>query len=142
MATPVLQVYNFFLAKVKDYSFIQLNNDGKLDGILYQNLISATVRFTNCNKSLDIDELSQEFSANLSIDEKEILSMLMLSNYVSGKVLSVENLEQVLSERDYSMKSQANHLSQLLALKKEIQSEVSQLLNSYSLKNNGLEDFD
>lgn len=142
MATPVLQVYNFFLAKVKDYSFIQLNNDGKLDGILYQNLISATVRFTNCNKSLDIDELSQEFSSNLSIDEKEILSMLMLSNYVSGKVLSVENLEQVLSERDYSMKSQANHLSQLLALKKEIQSEVSQLLNSYSLKNNGLEDFD
>lgn len=141
MATPLTEVYNFFLSKVENYSFVKLNEQGKLEAVLYTYLIPSIVRFTNCNTSLEVDEATQSFVADLSIDEKEILATFMLLNYLTSKTTDIKNLQLVLSERDYAMKSQANHLTSLISLKKDIQSEVSQLLNSYSIKS-GLEDFD
>lgn len=141
MGTPLTDVYNFFLSKVKNYSFITLNTQGKLESVLFSYLTGAVVRFTNCNTPLDINSVVGEFTNELTVEEKEILSTIMLLNYITGKIMSDENLDQILSERDYAMRSQANHLSQLISLKSQIQSEVSQLLNSYSLRL-GLKDFD
>lgn len=140
MATPLNDVYNFFLSKVENYSFLKLNEQGKLEAVLYTYLIPSIVRFTNCNTSLVVNEEIQSFEADLTIDEKEILATIMLLNYLTGKTTDIKNLQLILSERDYTVKSQANHLTSLIALRKEVQSEVSQLLNSYSLKS-GLEDF-
>lgn len=139
MSTPLNEVYQYFLSKVTDYSYIDLNSTGDLEPVLFNHLRSSIVRFTNCNKDLSVDELNQEFVSDLDLDEKEILATGMVLNYVSGKILTVKNMEQMLSEREYRSYSQANHLSQLLSLKNNVQSEISQLLNSYSLKN-GLEE--
>jgi hypothetical protein len=133
MSTPLTEVYDFFLSKVTDYSFIKLNEDGDLDDILYNHLRSAIVRFTNCNKVLTVDEITKSFNVDLTLTEKEILSTIMVSSYVSGKILTVKNMEQMLSEREYRNYSQANHLKEMLSLKASIQSDINDLLNSYSL---------
>lgn len=133
MATPFTEVYSFFLSKVTDYSFIQLNSTGDLDDILFNHLRSAIVRFTNCNQDLTVDLVNQQFNVDLSLSEKEILSQIMVLSYVSGKILTVKNMEQMLSEREYRNYSQANHLKEMLSLKSSLQLEISDLLNSYSL---------
>lgn len=139
MATPLKEVYDFFLSKVTDYSFINLEEEGVLDDILLQHLRSAIIRFNSCTKDLSINIANQEIASNLNDNEKEILSTLMVLNYISGKVLDVKNTQPVLTDKEYVRYSSANHLDKLTNVKKDIQSEASHLMSEYSLKN-GLDD--
>jgi hypothetical protein len=41
-------------------------------------------------------------------------------------------MEQILSDKEYKIYSTANHLSQLINLKKELNLEASNLMTSYS----------
>jgi DNA-binding transcriptional regulator YbjK len=135
MATPLTDIYDFFLSKVSDYSFIRLNNTGDLEAVLYKYLRSAVVKFVNCNKDLTIDEVNQQFVSDLDMDEKEILATLMAVEYVSNQILNEKNMKQVISDKDYKIHSQANHLQELLKIKKDLVLEASQLMSDYSLKN-------
>lgn len=141
MATPLTEVYDFFLTKVTDYSFIDLNQSGDLEDVLFKHLRGSVVRFTACTKDLTVDTSTQTFISDLDDYEKEIIATLMTISYVSNKILNVKNMEQILSDKEYQIYSTANHLSQLLKLKKELQLEVSHLMTSYSLAN-GLEGLD
>lgn len=139
MATPFSEVYDYFLSKVTDYEFIRLNNSGDLEEVLFKSLRSSTIKFTNCNKSLEFDKVNQVFNEDLDIFELEILATLMVVEYVSGKILDVKNMEQFLSDKDYQIRSQANHLKELKQLKQDMNLEASQLMSSYNLRD-GLED--
>ncbi|ALA47841.1 hypothetical protein ABE137_12665 [Brevibacillus laterosporus] len=134
MATPLTEIYDSFLSKVTDYSFLKLNEEGVLEEVLFKHLRASIVRFTNCTKELLVDEASQSFTLDLDPFEIEMLATLMTLSYVSGKILNVKNTEQILSDKDYKIYSTANFLSQLIALKQELQSESSHLMNAYSLK--------
>lgn len=138
MATPLTDVYDFFLTKVSDYSFVELNKSGDLEAVLFKHLRGSVVRFTACTKDLTIDTSTQSFVSDLDDYEKEIISTLMTISYVSNKILNVKNMEQILTDKEYHIYSTANHLSNLIKLKKELQSEASHLMTSYSLIN-GLE---
>jgi|HigsolmetaGSP11D_1036233.scaffolds.fasta_scaffold07301_2 hypothetical protein len=132
MATPLTEVYDFFLTKVQDYSFIQLNESGDLEAYLLKHLRSAIVRFTSSVKDLTIDTTTQSFIEDLTDFEKEILATLMTISYVSSQITHVKNMEQILSDKEYKIYSTANHLSQLVALKRELDKEVSNLMVTYS----------
>lgn len=139
MATPLSEVYDFFLTKVTDYSFLSLNETGDLESVLYKHLRSAIVRFTSTTKDLTVDTKAQEFTATLDDFEKEILATLMSISYVSSKITHIKNLEQVLSDKEYKIYSTANHLAQLVALRKEMNLEASNLMVAYSYRA-GLDD--
>lgn len=141
MATPLTEVYDFFLVKVTDYSFIQLNETGDLESVLYKHLRNAIVRFTNSNKDLTVDQKTQSFASDLNDFEKEILATLMTVSYVTTKITHVKNMEQIISDKEYKIYSTANHLSQLLNLKRELNLEASNLMISYSYQV-GLDDLD
>lgn len=132
MATPLSEVYDFFLTKVTDYNFIKLNESGDLEDVLYKHLRSSIVRFTSTNKDLSVDLKSQEFVSDLDDFEKEILATLMTISYVTGKITHVKNMEQILSDKEYKIYSTSNHLSQLQNLKRELNLEASNLMTSYS----------
>lgn len=140
MATPLNEIYNNFLSKTTDYSFIRLNEEGLLDEILLSYLKSSIVRFTNCDKDLTIDTTNESFNVDLTFEEIEILSTIMLLMYVNGKIANVKNMEQIMTEPEFKMYSQANHLKELLSLKSTVELDVSELKNIYSLRK-GLEDF-
>ncbi|TVX86072.1 hypothetical protein [Paenibacillus agilis] len=141
MTTPLSEVYDFFLTKVTDYSFISLNETGDLESVLYKHLRSAIVRFTGSAKDLTVDKREQQFLSTLDDFEKEILATLMTISYTSGKVTHIKNMEQILSDKEYKIYSTANHLSQLLSLKKDLNLEASNLMVSYSYRN-GLDDLE
>lgn len=132
MSTPLTDVYDFFLTKVTDYTFLSLNESGNLEEVLYKHLRSAIVRFTSASKSLETNKRDQCFISTLSDFEKEILATLMVISYVSGKINHIKNLEQILSDKEYKIYSTANHLSQLLNLKEDLNLEASHLMTSYS----------
>jgi hypothetical protein len=138
MATPLAEVYDFFLTKVTDYSFIKLNETGDLEPILYKHLRSSVVKFTSCTKDLKIT--TNAFVSDLDDFEKEVLATLMTISYVSGKVTHVKNMEQILTDKEYAKYSTANHLKQLIDLKKDLNLEASSLMTAYSMRL-GLGDF-
>lgn len=143
MATPLTGIYNMFLNKVKDYSFLRLNESGDLEHLLNDYLRGAIVRFSNCTKELTINTTDGVIVArednreqDLNIYELEILTTFMVLIYSTNKITSVENMEIILTKSEYYTYSQANHLDALLKVKKELQKDVSHLMNIYSLRYN------
>lgn len=134
MATPLQNIYNSFLYKVKDYDFIRLNNDGELEGLLRDFLNTAIVKFSNCEKDLSINEEDKSFKEDLSLDEIEILVKMMVFSYVDRRIVDIKNMSLVMSEPDFKLYSQANHLDKLTNLSKKLDRDISELKNIYSLK--------
>lgn len=141
MATPLNVIYNMFLKKIKDYSFIRLNETGDLEDLLNEYIRGAIVRFSNCTKELTINEGSgvivgkiNNKEEDLNTFELEILVTFMVLIYSTNKITSVENMEMELTKAEYYMYSQANHIFALIDLTKLLQSDVSHLMNLYSLR--------
>lgn len=138
MATPLKEIFDSFLSKTEDYSFIRLNKSGDLEKLLINYLKGAIARFNNCSKELSINESSGVVESDLNIEEIEILASNMLLIYTTNKITSIRNMSMQLTKAEYYTYSQANHILSLIELKKELQSDVSHLQNLYSLKyNNG-----
>jgi ribosome-binding ATPase YchF (GTP1/OBG family) len=131
--------------KVTDYSFIDESiypTEEDLKAELRKHLRSAIVRFKQSKKDLqDRDEVNKIFNRDLNDDEKEILSTLMILSYITPKIVSVQNMEQRLTDREYKSFSQGKHLQEMISLKRELQLEVSQLVSAYTYADglNGLQ---
>ena len=59
------------------------------------------------------------FNVELTIEEINILALLMKQGWVQRQVTSIENTRMKYSGADFKMTSQANHLSKLLSLLEE-----------------------
>lgn len=143
MPTPYTDVYDFFLYKITDYSFIDQEKyptEEDLKAELERYLRSAIIRFKQSRTPLQRDDVSKQFQFDLNDDEKEILSTLMILAYIQPKIVSTQNMEQRLTDREYKSYSQGKHLQEMISLRKELQSEVSQLISAYTYSNglNGL----
>jgi hypothetical protein len=144
MATPYTEVYDFFLVKVTDYSFIDTtiySTQAELEAELKKYLRSAVIRFRQSKVLLQKDDVNNQFVYDLGDEEKEILSTLMIISYIQPKIVSVQNMEQRLVDREYKSYSQGKHLEEMIKLRKELQSEVSQLISDYTYADglNGLD---
>lgn len=143
MATPYTQVYDFFLGKVEDYSFIDKTKyptDEDLHQEFYQYMRSAITRFTSSKVNLqDRDDGAKQFNTDLTDTEQEIISLLMVVQYLTPKINSTENLRPKMSDREYKEYSKANHLSEMRKLKKDMESEAHSLIGTYSYSNGLLE---
>lgn len=135
MATPYTDVYDFFLAKVTDYSFVDLEKYPTVEDLsseLQKYLRSAIIRFRQSKILLSRNDVTKEFDNDLNDEEKEILSTLMILSYIQPKIVSTQNMEQRLTDREYKSFSQGKHLEEMIKLRKELQSEVSQLISEYT----------
>jgi hypothetical protein len=138
MATPYTDVYDFFLSKVEDFSFVDTEKYPTVEDLkaeLRKYLRSAIVRFKQSKIDLkDRDEVLEQFNIDLDDDEKEILSSLMVLAYIQPKITSVQNMEQRLVDREYKTYSQGKHLEEMIKLKKDLQLEISQLISAYTFE--------
>lgn len=132
MPTPYDDIYDFFLAKVSDYSFVQLT-EYEIRDELEKYLRSAIVKFQQSNTNLqNRDDTIKQFNATLTDFEKEILATLMVVEYLSPKIIATENMKQFLQDKEYKLYSQANHLQKMMELKKEMRLEATQLIGEYT----------
>lgn len=135
MATPYSDVFDTFLSKITDYSYINYTTE-ELESDFSKMLKSACARATSIKEErLTRDNVLKSFSSDLTDLEVEILACFMLVEWLNPKINNIELLKQVLSSKDFQMFSQANHLKELQELRKNAKKEASSLMNTYSIKN-------
>ena len=137
MSTDVTRVYASFLQKISDYKF---NEDLEyVESTLFGYYTTATAEFVQCRKDLgtNYNGLSEKpekvlINSDLTQLEIEILAMLMLVEYFKQIMIRNETIEQALSDSDFKILSQANHINQLKDLWKEVRKETSVKINKYT----------
>ena len=77
------------------------------------------------------------FAANLTLEEINILALLMKQAWIQRQVSSIENTRMKYTGSDFTMTSQANHLSKLLSLLKEAQRESFHMQRLYKRRKSG-----
>lgn len=143
--TSVSEVFDNFLSKISDYSFLSVNiTDDEINEELMGYLKSATVRFYKCNNNLKIvmnDEEEYMFVSELTPFEIEVLTVLMIVEYMKPQVLSSEVIKQSLSDKDFRIYSQANQLRELNLLYRMFRTEANKMITEYTYFNLDKENF-
>ena len=136
MATDITKVYSRFLQKISDYKL--LDDASYIESLLFGFYQSATSNFFQCEKELstNADEVEKGeavlIDGDLNNQEIEIISMLMVVEYLRPAIVSDETIRQALSDSDFKASSQANHINQLKDLHKTLRKEVSVRINQYT----------
>lgn len=132
MATPYQEIYEYFLNRISDYSFVNLTQED-LENSLESYLKMAISSFYLCKNDLsNRDDVNKQFNADLTDLEKNILALYMVYEYLRPKIVTTDLLCLQLSDRDSRAYSQANHLKELKDLHTSIKQEVEHLVRRYS----------
>lgn len=133
MATPYEKLYENLLPKFRSYE-IPLMSTEEVKDYLHDFLIPAISRFHVCRKDLtDRDDIIQQFNADLSDIEVEILSNYMLIEYIDSEYVRVPSLLKVqLPSSDFRAFSPANFLDKLMAMHSTYITENETLLSRYA----------
>ena len=134
MGTNFEEIYDVFLSQISDPVFMQ--RDGN-DLLKYRYLLNSIPRFRRCKKDLR-DRTEYTFNESLDDEEQLILGSLMVLEYLNPLIISIKNIEQFMSTKDFSMTSQAAHLKQLLDMKDSKKIEVDKLILDYTYNNGDL----
>ncbi|QOV08237.1 hypothetical protein Kirov_38 [Bacillus phage Kirov] len=134
--TSVSEIFDNFLSKISDYSFLsETITDDDINEELMGYLKSATVKFYKCKNSLKIvinDMEEYMFVSELTPFEIEILTTLMIVEYMKPQVLSSEVIKQSLSDKDFRIYSQANQLRELNLLYRMFRTEATKMITEYT----------
>lgn len=156
--TSFAEVYNRFLGKITDDMYMELTPEDTLRDL--QNLLINAIPgfefprqviddFTLFTLEKDAGIINSDdfiigttdsgkvlveqsyFTSKLTSEEINILAILMLEGWVQRQITSIEVTRMKYSGPDFKMTSQANHLSKLLSLLKEIQRQSLHMQRLY-----------
>lgn len=131
MSTQYSEIFERFLSKIADYDLAALT-DEQLKKSLLRLLNSSVANFLYCTKNLkDRDDSTMAFNVVLDDKEQEILSKLMLIEWINPYILNQDNISNILGSKDYKTYSPANLLDKLLSVKKSLQQEIQGDLTFY-----------
>ena len=136
MATPYETIYNCALSKLEDPTLAMLPEED-LENMLHGYLMSAIAKHRKCEHDLsDRDEELKQFNFDLSDLEMEILSILMVREWISQRLNSVTNVMQVFGGEEEKWFSQASHIKELREMDDRLRLEAQQLSRDYSYIDN------
>ena len=136
MATPYETIYNQALSKIEDPTLAMLPEED-LENMLHGYLMSAIAKHRKCEHDLsDRDEELKQFNFDLSDLEMEILSILMVREWISQRLNSVTNVMQVFGGKEEKWFSQASHIKELREMDDRLRLEAQQLSRDYSYIDN------
>ena len=132
MATPLLKVYDAFLARITADEWTLEEELAIVERDWQELLKMAIFRFKYPRVDLEIveveptiEEPSQlkiyEFSNDLTNDEIQILALYMKHEWIKRCIASWENIRQLYADKDFS---QANHLDKLNKLEAAVNDEI------------------
>ena len=131
MNTELEEIYGMFLSSITDYSIPLMSNDDFEEEMLV--LLKKSIARFRFKKDIAIDELMGEFTRELTDEEKNILALGMVSEWVKPKIYSVEVMKMKMNSKDYQLFSEANHIDKLRNIKKEADAEFDYYMDIYSL---------
>ena len=119
MATSFNKVYKCFYSKITDDMYMELDK-AETDALLQELLINALPWFEFPRVDINNYDLDGEcFNTTLSNEEINIIATYMMQSWFDQQLASIENVRMKYSGSDFKFTSQANHMSKLLALKKD-----------------------
>lgn len=132
MSTPFYEIDNMFLSDISDDTFLTYTEEDR-EEILNDLRAKAVTRFKACQKDLsDIDKDLKQFNDTLTDEEKLIIATIMRKYWLNDKVYSLELLRQRMSNKDWRLSSQAEHLLRLTVLSQELDKEISRMIVDYT----------
>lgn len=162
MGTLFASVYNCFLNKITDDMYMELTPEDTIRDL--QNLlINAIPGFEFPRKKLEYEILARElndesvnvtgfvvenadgtkfedassFGEVLTLEEVNILAILMMEGWLQRQVTTIELVRQKYSGTDFKFTSQAAHLAKLLALLAEVQRQSLHMQRLYKRRKTG-----
>ena len=131
MNTSFEIIYKRFFSKVTDDMYMELDKT-QTEGMLEELLDSAIPWFEFPRVNLyNYDKEEKTYKIELSMEEINIIAVYMLVEWFTQQLASVENTRMKYSGSDFKFTSQANHMSKLLALKKDYEREGFHLQRLY-----------
>jgi hypothetical protein len=134
--TSFTTVYDRFFGKITDDLYLELTpEDTKRD--LQTLLIDSIPNFEFPRVKLDYviesegEDDKSYFEEELSLEEINILALLMKNAWLNRQITSIENTRQKYSGTDFKLTSQASHLSKLLNLREETRREEFHMQRLY-----------
>lgn len=129
-------IYNKFLQRVVDYKILQME-DEDVKMMLNGWMTSAIANFRTCASDLSKrDDVLEQFDDDLTDLEIEILSILMVSEWLAPQLNSTLLTRQLITGKDEKFYSQSAHLKELMDLQAASDKKARLLLNRYRLINN------
>lgn len=143
--TYLSDIYENFLSKVSEYRYASQDvTVEEVEEELSGYLKTAIANFYKCKKSLKIvsDEMTgdKKFQDELTQFEIEILSSLMLVEYMKPIVLSSENMKQALSDKDFRIHSQSSQLRENSLTYRMLKKDAEKMITKYTYLDLGKDD--
>lgn len=142
MTTDMSKIFREFLMSVDDYALtLGDRSERDLGNELLGYYRYARRRFNKTKKDLstnyesfhDIPEGEEmKIMSDLNYEEIDIIVSLMLVSYLRPIINSNKVLRQALTDKDFNLTSQANHLSQLTIWYRRLQSEADRAMTRYT----------
>ena len=119
MNTEFTQVYNCFYSKITDDMYMELD-ETQTKALSEELLLNALPWFEFPRKNIHNYNLTKKcFNVELDYVEINIIATYMMIGWFDQQLASIENIRMKFSGSDFKFTSQANHMSKLLALKKD-----------------------
>ena len=131
MNTELQEIYGMFLSSITDYSIPLMSNDDFEEEMLM--LLKKSIARFRFKKDIAIDEFMGTFTRELKEEEKNILALGMVSEWVKPKIYSVEVMRMKMNSKDYQLYAESNMLTTLQKIKKEADAEFDYYMDIYSL---------
>jgi hypothetical protein len=131
MVTAFSKVYNYFYSKVTDDMYMELDVT-QTEKLLEELMLNALPWFEFPRVDVNDYDLNNKcFNVELSNEEMHIIATYMVVGWLDQQLASVEVTRMKYTGADFKMTSQANHMSKLLALKKEYEKNGFHLQRLY-----------
>lgn len=138
--TTFKEMFDFFEAGITDDMFLELDKDQTRE-MEQEILLAALVHFEFPRKDIfTVDIPTQRFSVELTVEEKMIIRQYMISEWLGFQLANVDLVRQRYSSADFAFTSQAAHMRQLIAMKKEYEGKgfhLQRLYNRRRRRNDG-----
>lgn len=133
--TSYEKIYDRFLQKITDYKMLDLM-DTEIRQECAKWLSSAIAKFRRCKNDLSQrDDELETFTVELLDVEIEILSTLMVSEWLAPQLNSVLYTSQFFGGKEEKFFAQANQLDKLMTLKGNNDVEAKKLMRDYGYQN-------
>lgn len=124
-------IYERFAQKITDYKLLELS-DEDVETMLLSWLMSAIAKFRRCEHNLSQrDDELKKFEDDLNDTEIEILSLLMVNEWLEPQVNSVLYVSQFFGGKEEKFYAQSNQLEKLITLKKTNETATQKLMRDY-----------
>ena len=132
MATPFQTIYDRASQKLTDYD-LALLPEYDLQDMFHGYLMSAIAKFRKCKSDLkDRDDELLQFNVDLEDEEIEILSIMIVREWLQPQLQSTLLTQQIFSGKEQNYYSQAAHMKELIEIDNRLKTEALKLSRDYS----------